>query len=271
MTETKLQRRKTVLKTCLSAVTIIAALQAVIQVWILFLTGGKTPYTSERISQNFYYLCISLLPFIGLVIANGILIKEPFEKPKAYVNTAQNLERIKARLPMSDNALFSEQQKRKKFLFWVCFGVCSLLAIAGCVTLLTTSFSGYFNAEFFESHVEAEKMVYVSILTAYAIGFCALTAKNLDEVRVEELVIAKEALANNAKAGVKAEKREQESWFDKLAKKFPFLKSEKRTACIRIAIGVVGVTLFIVGIANGGMGDVLNKAIKICEQCIGLG
>jgi hypothetical protein len=30
--------------------------------------------------------------------------------------------------------------------------------------------------------------------------------------------------------------------------------------------------LFIVlGIVNGGMADVLNKAIKICTECIGLG
>ena len=39
----------------------------------------------------------------------------------------------------------------------------------------------------------------------------------------------------------------------------------------RIAIAVLGVVLVIIGIFNGGMADVLEKAINICTQCIGLG
>jgi hypothetical protein len=34
---------------------------------------------------------------------------------------------------------------------------------------------------------------------------------------------------------------------------------------------VVAVVFIIVGAFNGGMGDVLAKAIKICTECIGLG
>ena len=40
---------------------------------------------------------------------------------------------------------------------------------------------------------------------------------------------------------------------------------------IRIILVVSAVTLIIVGIANGGMYTVLQKANKLCQECIGLG
>ncbi|MBR2329934.1 MAG: thioredoxin [Clostridia bacterium] len=40
---------------------------------------------------------------------------------------------------------------------------------------------------------------------------------------------------------------------------------------IQIVLGVCAVVLIVIGIGNGGMADVLAKAVKICTQCIGLG
>ncbi|MBO5295059.1 MAG: thioredoxin [Clostridia bacterium] len=40
---------------------------------------------------------------------------------------------------------------------------------------------------------------------------------------------------------------------------------------VRLVILAVAVTLIVLGILNGGMRDVLGKAIKICTECIGLG
>ena len=40
---------------------------------------------------------------------------------------------------------------------------------------------------------------------------------------------------------------------------------------IRLAILAVSVAFIIVGVFNGGMRDVLIKAINICTECIGLG
>ena len=34
---------------------------------------------------------------------------------------------------------------------------------------------------------------------------------------------------------------------------------------------VAGVIMLAVGIATGGVSDVLNKAIRICYECIGIG
>ena len=47
--------------------------------------------------------------------------------------------------------------------------------------------------------------------------------------------------------------------------------SPKRVPGLRIAVGALAVGLTALGIANGGMRDVLVKAINICTECIGLG
>ncbi len=50
------------------------------------------------------------------------------------------------------------------------------------------------------------------------------------------------------------------------------VKERKGLKCtLRIALAVAGVALVVMGIQNGGMKDVLLKAINICTQCIGLG
>ena len=46
---------------------------------------------------------------------------------------------------------------------------------------------------------------------------------------------------------------------------------KKLLTLIMTAILAVGALFVILGIANGGMADVVQKAIKICTECIGLG
>ena len=39
----------------------------------------------------------------------------------------------------------------------------------------------------------------------------------------------------------------------------------------RVSIITVAVVFIVLGIFNGGMSDVLGKAVRICTECIGLG
>ena len=48
-------------------------------------------------------------------------------------------------------------------------------------------------------------------------------------------------------------------------------KDVQRTRTFRLLLLVVSVVLIVFGIVNGGMRDVLVKAINICTECIGLG
>ena len=44
-----------------------------------------------------------------------------------------------------------------------------------------------------------------------------------------------------------------------------------RVLYVRIALYAAAAVLIVLGIGNGGMRDVLIKAINICTECIGLG
>ena len=44
---------------------------------------------------------------------------------------------------------------------------------------------------------------------------------------------------------------------------------KKRT--VRLVIALLALTLIVLGLANGQARDVLNKAINICTECLGLG
>jgi hypothetical protein len=40
---------------------------------------------------------------------------------------------------------------------------------------------------------------------------------------------------------------------------------------VRAVILAVGILFVVLGVINGGMADVLGKAVRICTECIGLG
>ena len=82
----------------------------------------------------------------------------------------------------------------------------------------------------------------------------------------------KELLAERAKRGEKPVQREiPPTIWAKLTKKRAFFGSDRSVFIIRLGLAMAGVVLFVFGILNGGMADVLTKAINICTQCIGLG
>ena len=55
------------------------------------------------------------------------------------------------------------------------------------------------------------------------------------------------------------------------ATKEPNSQNEKILLGARLTLAVIAVVFIVVGIFNGGMADVLQKAINICTECIGLG
>jgi hypothetical protein len=52
-----------------------------------------------------------------------------------------------------------------------------------------------------------------------------------------------------------------------------FFAKHKKVAItvVRCTVLAIGVLFVLLGILNGGMNDVVQKAIKICTECIGLG
>lgn len=45
----------------------------------------------------------------------------------------------------------------------------------------------------------------------------------------------------------------------------------KQRTLIQAAVGVLGVLALILGLLQGGYSDTLQKAVRICLECIGIG
>lgn len=56
-----------------------------------------------------------------------------------------------------------------------------------------------------------------------------------------------------------------------LPRRKPEPRGESVTRLLRAALYAAAIAMVIAGILNGGMRDVLVKAVNICTECIGLG
>ena len=76
-----------------------------------------------------------------------------------------------------------------------------------------------------------------------------------------EIEYIKEAIARLAKDGIKVTPENEDE---------PPIKN-RLTLIARCVIPVVAIVFIILGVSNGGMNDVLQKAVRICTECIGMG
>ena len=101
------------------------------------------------------------------------------------------------------------------------------------------------------------------ILPCAVIGLASIYATVMicNASYVRELEVVKKALRSSQQSAVNG----QQSANAKSE------QNEKMLLGARLTILVLAVTFITIGIFNGGMADVLQKAINICTECIGLG
>lgn len=228
-------------------------------------TSGDQPYSREAVAAAFspiaapVYLCLALV--IGGFLLNLLLPLES-EKIKAGRSDAFMLKRLHARTDLSrcDETLrtdVAKEQKRRRLQLMIS----AALLVTGSVIFLVyaLNFEHFHPTEVNSSMISAMKL----LIPCLAIPFAYIVFTTYDNMRSvrREFDLVKQAYADGAK------KANSSTTFTESNKTF----CEKRLFAVRFAVLVIGVGLMILGIATGGMADVLAKAINICTECIGLG
>lgn len=277
MTEKKVQLAKRLYGICLSVLTVLMAVLFIVQIWRLFRSNADTPYSLESVSKYFNQIALPFWFWLGAVALGGVLsyaFPNAEEKPKAFVDTRVLLNRLKGRLPENEGGMVAlKQETALRTLVW--FAAAALCAASTVITLVYL-FDGTYTAtlttEFFKSHVEAEKFIKIFPWVFAGLCVCAGALIYQSYSLKKELSMVKELLAERTKRGEKPVQREiPPTIWAKWTKKLTFFGSDRSVFIIRLGLAMAGVALFVFGILNGGMADVLTKAINICTQCIGLG
>lgn len=265
----------------LAALTIVVGVLFVVQIQGVYHSAEKNPYTVESVSAHFDKIAVWFYLWLGAIVVGGVLwlvFPAPKEKPKAYVELSTTLEKLQRRLPSNDRGRDELKLYRtlRIAVKCACVLICATALAVVFAYMLSDSIKLKAETGFFADHKEAERFLLVLpwIFSALVV-WSGLEIFNYFVLK-QEISLTKTRITENAKAGIKtAPQPQKQSLSQKITEKTyavcPFLKSKWWKIGVRAGVAVLGITLVIVGIAGGGMREVLLKAINICTQCIGLG
>ena len=227
----------------------------------LYFTGGAHPYSRERVGQYLSPLILPTVVTVGVTVWSYVMTSlAPKNKEKGTPlpesHRLYNLvERLKGCELDTETSALVNKERRRRLIFNI--GFTALSVIFASVALIYAIFF----AELTVKNLNGDILALFSItlpLFAIAVGLHA------PRLYLNEMSAAREreALAAAVKNGVKPTGTASPRIY-----KNEGLKRNVLTALFAVA----AVVFIIVGAFNGGMDDVLAKAVKICTECIGLG
>jgi hypothetical protein len=240
----------------------------------LIYKSGPSPFTRESIAEAFSHISVMTYITISLVVIGAglhIFIPQSEEKlkgsrtPSVLVSTLAK--RVNSyRLPDDLTDKIEKERKLRRVLSVVRTVLLVLSATLPLIYLLNPANfpaeSGQYNAEILHG-----MLLYLAFLTPLAVYEVVYIVVN-DASLNREHDLLKEAIKVGGVADFKIEEP-----ISRIAKIRAFIKENEKPITLGVRIAFVGcaVGFIIAGVINGGMTDVLNKAIKICTECIGLG
>ena len=276
MTEQTKNKVRSIYSICLAVWTGIVGIAFIVQIYSVYFSAEK--YTLQNISAHFKQIAVLFWVWIvGVAVGGvlGIIMPADTAKPKAYLETRAVLEKLKRRLPdYGENLALVKKEKNLRLAFRISALIACTVACIVCVCiLLDTSYTPRFTSAFFTNHYCAVDRLLRALPWAVGATFVWIASSVVGKYSyLRETTEIKSEMTKNAKAGIKTPMQPEKTTLGKrIADKCSFANTKGWYIGVRVAVGVIGVALVAVGIFNGGMRDVLMKAINICTQCIGLG
>ncbi|MBQ3702847.1 MAG: hypothetical protein II885_08825 [Oscillospiraceae bacterium] len=175
---------------------------------------------------------------------------ENADKPVKDLELSRNL--MRARVAQPNDAMQKEQALQKKLLIggWAGFGICMLP-----VGLYMINGSHFLNGDLDEMIGSLAVHVFPWIILGL---MCLIVATLLQGKSIQRELDAIQARIKEEKAaGIKAEPKD--------------IKTAPDYTKLRRLLLFLAVVFIVAGIFNGSMTAVINKAIRICTECVGLG
>ena len=244
-----------------AVLTVLCGIALIVCAVHLFFTGGDKPYTREKVENYLSYLTIPAVITILLIISGKVIdfLEQKGAKEKAKRTEYEMISGYAKRFDIDkvDEELkraITEEQNFRLAINSV-FHLLSLLFVCCAVIYIA------FFAEFTVSNLNKD------VLSAFAVTL-PLVALGVG-AQIPRVYLCESSARTEKELWLRVVKSGQKPM--DLPNADISANETKRLLIIRLAVAALAVILIVLGIFNGGMADVLAKAIKICTECIGLG
>ena len=256
-----------------SLLLVISGVLFVISCYSIY-RSGSSPFTRESIARSFEKIAVPIWITVSFVIIGGVLsviFPKNEQKLKGKRTDLLVLRKIRSQRSLSEDSIFfAEVRKEEKLRFYLALINVILIVLGSTLPLLFLlnpnnfpAVSGEYNSE-----VARGMIVYLTALLpvfVYEMVYVILFDKSVKK----QIKLCKSAAKCDECVNFEEEKNGK-TLLEKI-KSYVDKNDREITLGVRIALLHCGVTFVVIGAFNGGMADVLQKAIKICTECIGLG
>lgn len=245
---------------CIAAVLIVAlGIALILSCWDIY-QSGPHPYSPQSISLHFQKIAILAYACIAIAVGGiilGLVMPADEKKAPALRDARMAMEKAKAKAGVLNEETSNAVKKEEKYRLILRIGTAVLF-----VALMIYPAVYYLDGSHFTItalNEDIRNAVCIALIPAL-IGLMLCFVCSILETKS----ISRETdLYKNAFAQAKGN-----------TPSVPPAEQTKKVvplALIRGIVFAVAVCLIVLGIQNGGMKDVLDKAIAICTECIGLG
>ncbi|MBQ2242520.1 MAG: hypothetical protein II319_10295 [Clostridia bacterium] len=253
MNEKKLRLIHTVCGCVISAALIVAAVCLIVSAYTIY-NLGDSPYTPESIGAEYDKIAVSLWVAISAVFAGIILniaLPMPKSKTKAIKDPFIKLRILQKKLSADCNhtGIARERQTRK-----IARIVCALLCTGAFIPAIAVlcDYDSFTVDNLTPALLRVVGMLALGAIISGVLLFVLSVIERRSAAR--EIEWTKLAISSADKSDKKAIK-----------------KSERNVKITRLVLVGIACALIVIGLTQDGFYDVLQKAIRICTECIGLG
>ena len=284
-----MRKMKEKVKKIFHTVFLIMTSVALVRTGIMFIAmciaiyaSGDQPFTRESIGKALIIMIPTTLALF--ITASAGAIFSFFASPKEKKKLEKNLQFTRIRLAkLCDMEKLTDAERndivRERTTRYVIGGSGLIFLVAALIYPVTYIFSpdrfGAQGVKLANSEVLCAFSVIILCLVPFIIytvfgilAFRASCQREINVLKVGTARIAKEKKAPSENAEQTSVVFEEGS--DVLIKKATPV-SKKAIFIMQIILVFTAITFIVIGIINGGMADVFEKARKICTECIGLG
>ena len=253
MDEKKLRLIHTVCGCVISAALIAAAVCLIISAYTIY-KSGDSPYTPESIGAEYAKIAVPLWIAIGSIFAGIILnvaLPLPKSKNKALKDPFIKLRILQKKLPEASMTVKIKREREFRKLMKI---ICAVLCLASFIpaVLLLTWFDHFTVSNLTVALLETVQLLLVGVIISGVLLFILSILENKSAER--EIEWSKIAISSSEKSEEKAPEN-----------------NENKIKIARLVLVGVACALIVIGLTQDGFYDVLQKAIRICTECIGLG